>query len=456
MDIPALRFLLAHETRRLSQIHAHKDLKQVFALLGLAEPPPPPAERTKAQRAEVSLDATADALLPFVAAQLLAHFPPPPSVRNKIQDLLWSDEAGPQISKKLRRELARALSPDDLFIDGTAFMRLLGSLWPLDDGATAFLDPSGSLQEQIERHLLRNPGDISTEDLFERLGAYDCSDGRFRRFIEGLASSEVRPDENDQRRFAQLVNEALSSCGAELRETGEDGGYPVFTIVSRASGSRGRAKNLIFASFVKPDLVFRDAIDNDIEIVTNADKVLVYERPLSPVNGLRWRELQAWWSDAQGLRNELEAKRTLYHRLRSSVSKASPPELALFDAYHAAFGAAVPDLPALLPQVWLHWDPKTIFERGANALSRFRMDFLLLLPANVRVVVEVDGKQHYADADGQASPTEYARMVAADRDLKLARYEVYRFGAAELFGDACQLVKPFFEALFKRYGVTIP
>lgn len=213
---------------------------------------------------------------------------------------------------------------------------------------------------------------------------------------------------------------------------------------------------MIFASFVKPDLVFRDAIDNDIEIVTNADKVLVYERPLSPVNGLRWRELQAWWSDAQGLRNELEAKRTLYHRLRSSVSKASPPELALFDAYHAAFGAAVPDLPALLPQVWLHWDPKTIFERGAKALSRFRMDFLLLLPANVRVVVEVDGKQHYADADGQASPTEYARMVAADRDLKLARYEVYRFGAAELFGDACQLVKPFFEALFKRYGVTIP
>lgn len=211
----------------------------MFALLGLAEPPPPPAERTKAQRAEVSLDATADALLPFVAAQLLAHFPPPPSVRNKIQDLLWSDEAGPQISKKLRRELARALSPDDLFIDGTAFMRLLGSLWPLDDGATAFLDPSGSLQEQIERHLLRNPGDISTEDLFERLGAYDCSDGRFRRFIEGLASSEVRPVTSEDLRSSSTRRSlrAEQSC-AKLARTAATRSSPL----SRARVGREDAR----------------------------------------------------------------------------------------------------------------------------------------------------------------------------------------------------------------------
>ena len=57
----------------------------------------------------------------------------------------------------------------------------------------------------------------------------------------------------------------------------------------------------------------------------------------------------------------------------------------------------MPDLPALLPEVWLHWDPKTVAERGPNALLRFRMDFLLLLPAGARIVVEVDGKYHYAD-----------------------------------------------------------
>ena len=44
------------------------------------------------------------------------------------------------------------------------------------------------------------------------------------------------------------------------------------------------------------------------------------------------------------------------------------------------FGEAIPDLPALLPEVWLHWDPQTVSERGREALLRFRMDFLLLLP----------------------------------------------------------------------------
>jgi very-short-patch-repair endonuclease len=60
------------------------------------------------------------------------------------------------------------------------------------------------------------------------------------------------------------------------------------------------------------------------------------------------------------------------------------------------------------------------------------MDFLMLLPNSVRVVVEVDGKHHYADNNGAASPHAYAAMMAADRDLRLAGYDVYRFGAYAL------------------------
>ena len=45
-------------------------------------------------------------------------------------------------------------------------------------------------------------------------------------------------------------------------------------------------------------------------------------------------------------------------------------------------------------------------------------------------------------------------MVKADRELKLASYEVFRFGAAELQEPTAKAnVKAFFEALFKRYGV---
>ena len=100
----------------------------------------------------------------------------------------------------------------------------------------------------------------------------------------------------------------------------------------------------------------------------------------------------------------------------------------MFRAYFEGFRHAVPFLPALLPEVWLHWDPRTLKERGPDALPRFRMDFLLLLPQGVRVVIEVDGKHHYADATGSADVQRYGHMVKADRELKFAGYEVFRFG----------------------------
>lgn len=51
------------------------------------------------------------------------------------------------------------------------------------------------------------------------------------------------------------------------------------------------------------------------------------------------------------------------------------------------------------------------------------MDFLLLFSDRQRVVIEVDGKQHYADGD-HPSPSRYSAMVAEDRRLRLAGYEV--------------------------------
>jgi hypothetical protein len=314
------------------------------------------------------------------------------------------------------------------------------------------LEPS--LRHQIQRHVHDNPGDYSTLSLFEKLGAFECSHHRFRLFLEGLAGPDVRPGESDQRRFVAQVNDVILKCGAELRETGSEGGYPVFTIVSLTIGSLGRPKNLIFASSMKPDLRFRDAINNDVEIVSNADKVLVYDRPI-PGDGVRWKDLQAWWAELRGIPNDTEAKKTLYFRLRSSLPSNSPPQMMLFETFFATFKGRIPDLPALLPEVWLHWDPKTVAERGADALARFRMDFLMLLPGSARVVIEVDGMHHYAGDDGRASPSRYAAMVSADRDLRLAGYEVFRFGAAELDRHAGRTsLSDFFQTLFRRYGVT--
>lgn len=450
MDLVNLRNLLCPLVIGLSGAATHNTLPSICETLGL----PAPGDGSKRQRMEVSFDALSDKDLPHVAERLLLLHPPDPITRNQIQDVLWSDAGTPEIPKRFRREVAQALDVvEDLFLDAQKFHDLLDKLWVLNDDPFSFFSGvDRSLGAQIEQHVYRNPGDWNTEYLFDRLGAFDAPDARVALFLEGLASADVRPDEEAQRRFVDTINGPLRKCGVEMRESGSEGGYPVFTLVSLQATPKGNPKNLIFASSIKPDLRFRDAVNNDIEIVTNADKVLVYDRPIN-FDGLRWRDMQVWWSETQGIPDEDQAKVTLYRRLKESLPKNSPPQTLLFEAFYKGFGPAVPDLPALIPEVWLHWDPKTVKERGPGALLRFRMDFLLLLPHGVRVVIEVDGKQHYADGD-RADSSRYAAMAAADRELKLAGYNVFRFGAEELLRhNARELVIKFFQALFKQYGM---
>ena len=75
-------------------------------------------------------------------------------------------------------------------------MALLDRLWVLGSSLDSWTDPSSSLRGRIGRHVFRNPDDWSTEDLFERFG----------KFLEGLAASDVIPDESAQRRVAGAVN----------------------------------------------------------------------------------------------------------------------------------------------------------------------------------------------------------------------------------------------------------
>lgn len=450
MELTQLRNLLRPHIVGLKDRATHETIPQMCKELGI---PVAECDGSKRARMEVSFDSVPEHDLPKVAARFLDLFPPSANSRNEIQDLLWTDVTI-EIPRKSRRDIARALQNEDFYLDAKGFDELLDRLWILDTDILGILFGTSdrSLRAQIERHVHRNPGDWTMMDLFENLGAFDASNQRFSLFIEGLASCHVRPDEASQRRFAAEANKPLGNCGLELRETGLDGGYPVFTIVSRNDSSSTRPKNLIFASPEKPDLRFRDAVSNDIEIVTNADKVLVYDRPIGP-EGLRWNDLQSWWSDTQGIPEPEMAKKTLFTRLSESLPTNSPPQRLFFREYHRCFGASIPGLPALLPEVWLHWDHKTVAERGAQALQRFRMDFLLLLPHGIRVVVEVDGKHHYS-TDGVASSALYAKMAAADRDLKLAGYHVFRFGAEELqIEGGPGIVGEFFSSLFKRFGV---
>ncbi|MEV0936402.1 hypothetical protein ACIBMX_46920 [Streptomyces phaeochromogenes] len=110
-----------------------------------------------------------------------------------------------------------------------------------------------------------------------------------------------------------------------------------------------------------------------------------------------------------------------------------------------------------MPEVWLRWDHRTVQERGPEALLRSRMDFLLPLPHGQRVVLEVDGSQHYTRDHGRTPDTaKNADMVAADRDLRLRGYELFRFGHDELKRlDAAQnLLRRFIPDMFRRFRVS--
>ncbi|MEU7822982.1 hypothetical protein [Catellatospora sp. NPDC049133] len=228
-----------------------------------------------------------------------------------------------------------------------------------------------------------------------------------------------------------------------------------------ARGVDGDFKNLIFAAKgPKPELVLRDAVSNTVEIVKHAENCLIYNRVLPP-DGLSWAALVRWWcEDVQGHPADdlVHPARLLYQRLFDSLDPKSPPERLFFQQYCALYGQHPMDrVPALIPQVYLHFDPLTKRQRpGPRPLVRQRMDFLLLLQHGQRVVIEIDGRQHYSTDDGRADVRRYAEMVAEDRRLRLAGYEVFRFGGHELTGDeaaARQLVQAFIAELFERYGV---
>jgi len=428
----------------------HDRMPELCEQLGL---PSPDSGASKRDRLYAAFDAVPDANLLDVAKVYLSAFRPGAETRNEVQELVWALSPSPEVPVRFRREVAQALEGERLYLKSNAFMDLLESPFILEDPLDFFSTSPRNLKWKIRQWVIDND-DWTADDLFDNLGAYTCSDKRFLLLLEGLTSAEVRPDVDQQKKFAEVLNGALKPCQVELQETGTAGGYPVFTAVPVGRGVRTTPKNLIFASNVKPDLRFSDAVNNDVEVVTGRDDVLIYDRQIGP-EGLSWKDLQAWWEKSSGVTGE-EAKRSLYKRLLGCLPDNSPPQRLLFESYFKHFKHAIPRLPALLPEVWLHWDPKTVQERGKDALLRFRMDFLMLLPNGVRVVLEVDGKQHYADADSEADPAKYAAMATADRDLRLSGYDVYRFGAKELMATtAPTIVGEFFERLFRAHRLSL-
>jgi hypothetical protein len=376
----------------------------------------------------------------------------------------------PRVTELTRRDVLKALNPLESLFGETDLFEGLRIIYTGRIGAEeGDRDLAGlqTLTGRIRQHYRRNP-DWSHEELLIECGALTANQTRFFRLIEKLLHPVVRRGD-PQRDLATALNTILAADGFRAVVSGEQSRRPLYTIERISSGVAGRPKNLIFAAInAKPDLYFTDAINNDIAI-RNATDALIYDEFLNE-SGLLWQAVVQWWQAREHLSNLTEAQRTLYTRLLQSVKAAhSPGQYALFSTYYHEFPTRMGNaLPALIPEVHLHYDPRTRQERGADpVLLRQRMDFLLLLDHNVRVVIEIDGSQHYSEA-GRAAPSKYAEMVAEDRRLRLLGYELYRFGAAE-FDDTVstadgkiavgpqsrRFVVEFFNSLWRRHEINL-
>lgn len=345
-------------------------------------------------------------------------------------------------------------------LDEVEFLSRLYNLNALPSIDTRF----ATAKQDIWQHCINNPADYPDGWVWadERFGLAD-SDEALLLFLAEMLHPAVRTDSAEVEQLRTFFNETLVHDGYEIVQVDSISGAPIFAPHTIGSGVAGAMKNLIFAAVgPKPEIVLGDAINNDVVIIKNEQFCLVYDQPLGAA-GLTWDGLIAWWRVKQSLPEDTPADdvgRALYKRLSASLhtdpqqGKSLTPEQKVFRTYCELY--PISDVggsrPALVPQVYLHYDPKTRKERGGKDAihGRERMDFLLLLPGGVRIVLEVDGQHHYAE-NGYASPRLYSKMVAEDRALRLKGYEVYRFGGHELGrNDAPAMLRQFFTSLLRR------
>lgn len=264
--------------------------------------------------------------------------------------------------------------------------------------------------------------------------------------------------------LVNVVNRYIDHDGYKLVVSDTIGDKNFYKCISTRIGVQGEVKNIIFAAKYKPEIVFDDALNNDIRITKNENQCLIYNRPIPPT-GVMWNDLVDWYAEEMNIdeNREIVFIKRLCECLDTSFKAQgakSGPETWMLQAYYNLKKELGKDLPALIPQVYLYYDPQTLKQRGYKLFEHQKMDFLMVFSHKDRVVIEIDGRQHYAEGNS-ASPRLYSEMVRAQREMTLFGYDVYRFGGYEFVSaDSDEKkkeavlddLKQFFLRLFSKYS----
>ena len=367
-----------------------------------------------------------------------------------------------KISEEVRRKIL-----DKLLVIGNCF--------GLQGRAVDFVRrvaPNYKNIQNVERHMDRF-SDWGNDQLFySELKLLSVADDDFiyfcKEYMNPVFNRKKRRKNEDFEYYTEdlniqcleAINDGLKYVNYELVPDDENEGY--YKVITRVELPTEQIKNIVFASNkTKPDIVVNNALENSIKIIDAGD-ALVYEDGI-PENGLSWMDLVKWYKKFE---NE-DTQDKLKDRLVASLSD-SPPEKLFFETYYEFVLQHSGNIPALIPQVYLYYDPQTKKNRGGKPVFEHqRMDFMFIISREHRVVIEIDGIQHYAKdsyIDGThykcADVNRYSEMMKAHREMVLDGYDVYRFGGKELYVGADKNEKPakqvvfnFLEGLFRKYRI---
>lgn len=330
---------------------------------------------------------------------------------------------------------------------------------------------------EIARHMDRFDDWPESYLLDSVIDYLNLTDEQFMFFLEQYVNPNIhhwRWNEEEERRehihnaeLVEVINRYIDHDGYKLVVKDTIGDKDFYECISTRVGVQGQVKNIIFAAKYKPEIAFDDALNNDIRITRNENQCLIYNRSI-PSSGVMWNDLVEWYAVENNLTDGQNPEVAFITRLcdcldtsfKANGAKAGP-ETWMLQAYYNLKKELGIDLPALIPQVYLYYDPQTLKQRGYKLFEHQKMDFLMIFSHKDRIVIEIDGKQHYAEGT-TASPKLYSEMVRAHREMSLLGYDVYRFGGYEFMGaDADETVKnkvlesikQFFVRLFCKYGI---
>lgn len=326
-----------------------------------------------------------------------------------------------------------------------------------------------TLLNEIARHCDAFPGDWGDDaGMFDVVDILHWEDQDFlyfcKEYVNPVFNRSVWDDGKGewcslQPDCVDAINLYIRDCGHELKPSGRIGDKIEYELVE-LTGVRGKINNIVFAATMKPDIVLTDVLNHTVQIPVDEDKYLLYDKEVSS-NGLTWENLVEWYNQ-----NHLPIDNSLIDRLMAAVKNCgSPIEEQFFNYYLEIVQELGNSIPALLPQVYLYYDSKVQRERTIKIFDHQCMDFLMLFSGSQRIVIELDGVQHYSDGTVQrpgsqypchiASTSKYASMVSAQREMTLAGYEVYRFGGIEFQNpaQAKNKIRQFFIDLFNKHGV---